>query len=238
VPVTIGGTLLTPARRRVLVPALALVLLVAVLSGYVVSRAVGREPTRCDRFAAASAERLRQDSGDSEAGPRIVVIGDSYSVGLGLAQPRDAWPSRLPGRVHVAGFSGSGFSAQASPCGPVSYADRAPAAVRGGADVVVVEGGLNDWDATDREIARGFYRLMQRLDGYRVLVVGPAGAPARIGSVPRVNRVLTRLSRTHDATFVRMSGLDVPYLPDDLHLTPRGHELFGDRVAAAVGKLV
>ena len=201
------------------------------LSGYVVSRAVGREPTRCDRFAAAAAERLGQDSG---AGPRVVVIGDSYSVGLGLARPREAWPARLPGQVHVSGFSGSGFSADASPCGRVSYADRAVAAVRGGADLVIVEGGLNDWDATDQEIARGFYRLVRALDGHRVLVVGPAAAPARADAVPRVNRALKRLSHSHGATFVRMSGLDLSYLPDGLHLTARGHELFGDRVAAAV----
>ncbi|MGA8258075.1 MAG: SGNH/GDSL hydrolase family protein [Nocardioides sp.] len=240
---TIGGTQRTPARRRVLLLVLAGSLLVTLLSGYVVSRAVGREPSLCNGFAMASAERANQDSSQdsgerSAQGDRIVVIGDSYSVGLGLQRPRDAWPSRLPGRVHVDGFSGSGFNRDASPCGRVSFADRAAAAARGGADVVVVAGGLNDWDSTDREIAHGFYRLMRVLDGQQVLVVGPAAAPSRTASVPRINRALNRLSRVHGATFVRMSNLDLDYLPDGLHLTPDGHIAFGDRVAAAVDRLL
>ena len=56
------------------------------------------------------------------SGERVVVVGDSWSAGLGLDDPVQSWPSRLPGRIHVAGFSGTGFSAHASPCGRVSFA--------------------------------------------------------------------------------------------------------------------
>ena len=185
----------------------------------------------CSRFAKASAERAATDTG---SGSRVVVIGDSYSVGLGLDRPARSWPSRLEGEVHVAGYSGSGFSPGASGCGEVSFADRAATAVAGGADLVVVEGGLNDFDQPAAEIASGFQRLMQVLDGHRVVVVGPVTAPARVRAVPRVDRLLARLTRASGATYVRTTGLDLDYLDDRLHLTEAGHRELGDHVATRV----
>ncbi|CAN5419170.1 hypothetical protein BH11ACT8_BH11ACT8_14250 [soil metagenome] len=207
--------------------------LVVALSGYAVTRAVGRDagPNRCDRLAADSAQRLTQDTG---TGRRIVVIGDSYSVGAGLEHPLYSWPSRLPGRVHVAGFSGSGFSADASPCGRVSYADRAPAAVRGGADLVVVEGGLNDYDRSDAAIRAGFERLVRALDGLPVLVVGPAPAPSRVDAVPRVDALLADLSAEHGVDYLSMADLELTYLGDRLHPDAAGQSVFGDTVAAGL----
>jgi acyl-CoA thioesterase-1 len=161
------------------------------------------------------------------------VIGDSYAVGLGLDRPAQAWPARLPGRVHVDGFSGSGFSARSSGCGPVSFADRAAAAV-GGADLVVVEGGLNDVDRSDAEIRTGFERLMLAVGERPVAVVGPPSAPARAGAVPRVDRLLADLAADHGAAYVPMSDVDLSYLDDRLHLTQAGHDAFGQRVADAV----
>src|SRR4051794_35680315 len=84
---------------------------------------------RCQRFAADSRERAATVTG---TGQRVVVIGDSWSAGLGLDRSAVSWPSRLGGAVHVAGFSGSGFSAHASSCDRVSFADRAPRALRPG----------------------------------------------------------------------------------------------------------
>jgi acyl-CoA thioesterase-1 len=165
------------------------------------------------------------------------VIGDSWSAGLGLDRIAGSWPSRLTGDVQVAGFSGSGFSAGAGACRQVAFADRAPAAVRGGADLVVVEGGLNDFRQPDADIRAGFVRLMRSLDGYRVVVVGPAAAPARADAVPRVDDLLASLSEQYDVAYVRTSGLALPYLDDRLHLTPAGHEQFGDFVAQQIQDL-
>src|SRR5699024_3990527 len=137
-----------------------------------------------ERYARAAAARAAHDTG---AGPRVVVIGDSYSVGLGLDDPRASWPSRLPGRGHVAGFSGSGFSLRASGCGPVSFAERAAAAGAGDAALVVVEGGLNDVDRTDAEIREGFRLLVRAVGETPLLVVGPPPAPARAAEVARVD---------------------------------------------------
>ena len=116
-----------PARPR-----LPLVLLVTglllVLAVVGVERATGTKPARCDQYAADSLARAEAVTG---SGADVLVVGDSWTAGLGLDDPTRSWTVRLPGRVHTAGFSGSGFSAGASGCGPqVSFAARARAALR------------------------------------------------------------------------------------------------------------
>ena len=192
---------------------------------------------RCERFAAAEAARARQDSGDGTL--RTVVIGDSWSAGWGLSAPGASWPSRLPGRVHVDGFPGSGFSPYASPCGAVGFADRVDRALRDGADLVVVQGGLNDVDQRPADVEHGYRDLMGRLAAYtsgdlgaHVVVVGPADAPARASGVWWVDDLLARLSEEYAVTYLSGRGLDLAYLPDRLHLTAAGHADFGDAVAA------
>lgn len=209
-------------------------LVVGLLTGYLSDRAGGTAPSRCERFAAASVERAREVTG---TGRRVVVIGDSWSVGLGLADPAASWPARLPGSVHVAGFSGSGFSAHASECGPVSFAARAPAALADGADLVVVEGGLNDYDQPDAAVTSGFVRLAREVGARRLVVVGPADAPSRAAEVPRVDALLAGLCRRYAVPYVRTTGLALRYLDDDLHLTPASHLVFGDAVAAGIASV-
>lgn len=215
--------------------AAVLVTLVAgLLTGYLADRAGGAGPSRCERFAAASVDRAREVTG---TGRRVVVIGDSWSVGLGLADPAASWPARLPGSVHVAGFSGSGFSEHASECGPVSFADRARAALADGADLVVVEGGLNDYDQPDAAITSGFVRLVREVGARRLVVVGPADAPSRAAAVPRVDALLAALCKEYAVPYVRTAGLGLGYLDDDLHLTAASHVVFGDAVAAGIASV-
>ena len=189
---------------------------------------------RCERAVLKAAERRALDTG---AGPAVVVIGDSYSVGAG-GDPLRSWPVHLPGRVHVDGFSGSGFSDDASPCGAVSYADRAARAVADhpGA-LVVVEGGLNDHARSDAAIAQGFARLVRELEGHPVLVVGPPPAPDRADEVPRVDAVLRRLATGSGAAYLSMADVELDYLADDLHPSRRGHQQFG-RLVATVARLM
>ena len=209
-------------------------LLCALTATGVIAARANANLSKCERFAAASVERASMVVGSGE---RVVVVGDSWSAGLGLDDPGQSWPSRLPGRIHVAGFSGTGFSEHASPCGQVSFADRAPAALKGGADLVIVEGGLNDYDHSRREIKAGFARVMQAAAPYRTVVVGPATAPARAARVPRVDRLLAHLSQKYGVPYVSTVDLKLPYLDDRLHLTPAGHREFGDAVAERIALL-
>lgn len=215
-------------RRPWLVATVVIAMAAVALTVALGVRAQSADVDRCDRFAADSRGRAAVVTGSGE---RVVVIGDSWSAGLGLDRPGTSWPSRLAGEVHVAGFSGSGFSEHASTCTHVAFADRAGRALRGGADLVVVEGGLNDFDQSDAEIRAGFARLVRALRGHRVVVVGPASAPSRAADVPRVDRLLASLAERHDVPYVATSGLDLAYLDDGLHLTPAGHAAFGEYVA-------
>lgn len=218
-------------RRHPLVISAAVALtavLVATLLGTVMSaRARGAGTALCERHQSEAAARAEIRTG---SGREITVIGDSWTVGLGLNDLGASWPSMLPGQVRVAGFSGSGFAADSSTCGDHGFATRAGAARD--ADLVVVAGGLNDFDQPDAEIRRGFADVLAGLRGRRVVVVGPASAPARGQSVRRVDATLARLSADYAVSYVDTSGWLLDYLPDRLHLTEAGHADFGRRVSA------
>jgi acyl-CoA thioesterase-1 len=193
--------------------------------------ATGADAARCARLSVQSQARERIVTGH---GPRVVVIGDSYSVGLGLREPERSWPSRLAGRVHVFGFSGSGFSPGSSECPDVSYDVREPHALSAGASLVVIEGGLNDTDQPVADVRAGFRRLMDELHGEHVVVVGPPPAPARAAGARRVDALMRSESARAGVQYVSMIDRIFPYLDDNLHLTPAGHRAFGTIVADAI----
>lgn len=216
--------------RRVVGASAVAVLLAALMAFYVAERA-GAGPARCQQHRVDSRERAAIVSGEGE---RVLVIGDSWSVGLGQDDLGRSWATRLAGEVHVAGFSGSGFSARASGCGRVSFHDRAPTALDVRPALVVLEGGLNDYDQPAVAIERGFRDLMADLAGQRVVVVGPADAPLRAGAVPRVDELLAALSKQYGVPYVQTTDLDLAYLDDRLHLTEAGHDEFGEAVAERI----
>ncbi|MCR1786456.1 SGNH/GDSL hydrolase family protein [Nocardioides carbamazepini] len=218
-------------RHRLLLGLLALVLTVAV-STTLLARAGARADPCVAKDERAQARRALVTG----AGPPVLVIGDSYSVGAGV-RPEQSWPVRLPGRVRVDGFSGSGFSVGASACGDVSYATRARTAA--GAGLLVVEGGLNDADQPAADLEAGFSRLMRVLAGRPVLVVGPPPAPRlRYDDVAAVDATLARLAAAHGAGYLSMLDVDLTYQRDRLHPDAAGHRVFGDRVAARVASLL
>ncbi|PUA79802.1 SGNH/GDSL hydrolase family protein [Nocardioides currus] len=220
--------MLARASRRFPLPVVLVLtaLLATLLVTTLAARARGSEAALCERHARDAAARAQAVTGTGEP---ITVIGDSWTVGLGLADLRSSWPSRLPGRVTVAGFSGSGFSRHASPCGDRRFATRTGAAR--GADLVVVAGGLNDYDQPAVDIQAGFRSLMSSLRGRTVVVVGPASAPSRAGFVPRVDATLATLCKAYGVPFIDTTGWDdLSYLPDRLHLTDAGHAAFGQHV--------
>lgn len=220
---------------RLVVVGFALLLLGGFISFQVADRA-GAELVRCQQHRVDARER-----GATHSGERVstLVIGDSWSVGLGLDDLSRSWPSQLgtSGEVRVAGFSGSGFSARASGCGRVSFADRAPTVVSGRPDLVVVEGGLNDHDQPASATERGFRDLMRALAGQHVVVVGPASAPARARAVPRVDALLARLCVEYAVPYIATSDLELDYLDDRLHLSEDGHEEFGEVLAERIAEV-
>ena len=220
--------------RRLTGASVVVLLLAALMAFYVADRA-GAGATRCQQHRIDSRDRAGIVTGDGE---RVLVIGDSWSVGLGQDDLAGSWAARLPGEVHVAGFSGSGFSAHASHVRPrLLPRPRPPPRSRRRPSLVVVEGGLNDYDQPAAAIDRGFRDLMADLAGQRVVVVGPADAPSRSRAVPRVDALLARLAAEYGVPYVRTSDLDLAYLEDRLHPTADGHREFGDAVADRIAAL-
>jgi acyl-CoA thioesterase-1 len=214
-------------RGRIVAAAVVAVLVAAVIA-VLTTRAGAHNVCAGNRTAAQERGALVTGTG-----PEVLVIGDSYSVGLGV-KPAESWPTYLPGRVRVDGFSGSGFSYAASGCPGVDYATRAQSSVLKSTKYVVVEGGLNDYDQPMSEIQSGFRRLMQVLGDRHVLVVGPANAPSRAEEVPGIDEELARLSKEYGAAYLSMLDVDISYQDDELHPDVEGHRLFGERVATAV----
>jgi acyl-CoA thioesterase-1 len=194
----------------------------------------GDDGERCARFALQSQARERVVTG---SGREVAVLGDSYSVGLGLRAPERSWAVALPGRVRVHGFSGSGFAAGSSPCRGASFAERV-GQLPDTARTVVVQGGVNDVDRPATEIVAGVQAVLRRLEDRTVLVVGPAPAPRRAARVTRVDAILARECRRAGVAYLSMLDRDLTYLGDRLHLTPTGHATFGEAVAAGVARLV
>jgi acyl-CoA thioesterase-1 len=220
-------------RRRLLLGLLAIVL-ATVASTTMLARA-GARPDPCATKGALARERGALVSG---AGAQVLVIGDSYSVGAGV-RPDQSWPVRLPGRVRVDGFSGSGFSLGASPCGDVSYATRAGRDRLAGVDLVVVEGGLNDVDQPLADLDAGYDRLMRALGERPVLVVGPPAVPLLpYDDVAAVDARLSELAASHGAPYLSMLDTTLTFQPDRLHPDAAGHRLFGERVAGRVRQLL
>ncbi|MBM0124163.1 SGNH/GDSL hydrolase family protein [Pimelobacter simplex] len=224
-------------RHRLLLALLALVL-ATVASTTLLARA-GARPDPCATKGEQAQERGALVSG---TGARVLVIGDSYSVGAGV-RPEQSWPVRLPGRVEVDGFSGSGFTIGASPCGDVSYATRATRAATldrlAGVDLVVVEGGLNDADQPPADLAAGYDRLMRALGDHPVLVVGPPAVPLLpYDDVAAVDARLAGLAASHGTPYLSMLDAELSFLPDLLHPDAEGHRVFGDRVAERVRALL
>src|SRR5688500_3028625 len=76
--------------RGVLGPAVGLLVL-TVLAGFHLAGRAGADETRCGAHRGQSTGRAAAVTG---TGARKVVIGDSWSVGLGLDELAGSWPSR------------------------------------------------------------------------------------------------------------------------------------------------
>lgn len=190
-----------------------------------------QETGTCRRLDAVQGARLVDVIG---SGPAVFVVGDSYAEGLDLDDPDRSWPAELASsanvQVHVDGASGSGFTT-GTPCGRADYVARAasidPAAP------LVLQGGLNDVDASPEEVRAAACAIVT--GRANVAVVGPPMAPAREpDAVRRIDAALHRATAECGGRYVSTLGWDLPYNDRGLHLTPDGHREFGRLVAVAL----
>ena len=231
--------------RATVVSALAGAVLAAVLAGCSsgeVESLPGQAPSKdgaltqdmCSRFAAESVSRAAVVTG---AGQQVVVIGDSWAAGYGLDDPSKSWPAYLDGEVRVSGFAGTGYARSSMErCGPISFGERAADAIRPGADLVVLEGGINDAHRELSEAEEGFRQTLDALKGHDVVVLSAPRVSTRAAAIKGVNKMLKRVSKEYGVTYINVFDLDLPYQADHTHLTPEGHVEFGKIVARRIAE--
>lgn len=168
---------------------------------------------------------------------RVTVLGDSYSAGDGLVTAGGTRDERWVNvyaetagatvtldAVGMTGFVNGGF------CGGQEYTSRA-ATLAAPADMVIVQGGVNDWQASPADVRDAAADLLDAVpDGTPVVVVGPATTPER-GALPDIDAALEDAAVEHGACYVSALDWDLPMLPDGLHMTAAGHAEYAAHIA-------
>lgn len=173
----------------------------------------------------------------------VAVIGDSYSQGEHLPNPRqDSWPTWLGHdtgwSVRVDGSGGSGFT-NGGPCGYHQFDRRAEAATSTGASIVIFQGGLNDLGASPASESLAASAALDATEKVpNVVVIGPMRAPrADPAAVDRTDKALSDSVNSRRRVYISTLRWELPTLPDGLHLTPEGHRLYASRVATMLRSL-
>ncbi len=176
--------------------------------------------------------RMRSDA------PTAVILGDSYSSGDLLEKRTDGWAYVLGEAegwdIRVAGVGYTGY-VNPGPCGSHVFASRISRATMDEPAMLIVQGGLNDWQAKPQDVEAAAGRLLKSVkDLPTVVVVGPPNAPARAEPMPEIDAALARAASAAGRQYISTIGWDLEFLPDGLHLTKAGHAKFASLVAAAL----
>lgn len=190
----------------------------------------------------------------------VAVVGDSYMAGFGVTSADEGMAVLMADRLDMdlANFAvgGTGY-VNGGQSGTQSYAVQANSAVAADANLYLVEGALNDWQAIYQahtsdldalsEAARSLYkRLVDATGAGNVIVVGPIWpydeSDAGIGEV---NDVLKREAAAAGLDYIDPleEGWITPdnnnqYIgPDLAHPSTLGHIYLARKLAAAVRSL-
>lgn len=174
----------------------------------------------------------------SDGTHHIAVIGDSYSAGDVLADRKDAWTHDLGAltgaSVTVAGVGMTGYT-NGGYCDGQEFRQRVGKLTALKPDTLIVQGGVNDWEADAESVTVAAREILHMADGVpNVVLVGPTKAPSR-ENLEAIDAALAKAVEGSGRTYVSALGWDdLEFLPDRLHLTPAGHDTFAKHVAAAL----
>lgn len=180
---------------------------------------------------------------------RIVCIGDSITVGQHLIEGEKPWPFLLHGAEIIAHGVNGDTTRLALERFPCDVQQLEP-------DKVIIQFGHNDcnrWD-TDRglpRVARDAYqanlremvRRCRQFDATPLLctITPPDGSERYNQDVDRYNEALLVAAEVCDAelvdvrsAFLRVADRSTLLLPDGLHLSPEGHQLYAATVQDAL----
>lgn len=195
------------------------------------------------RGADAAAFSTRPAVTIADDAPTVTFIGDSWSVGRGATDlygyaPRTA--DQLGWHADVLGVGGSGYSVP----GPHDnvFAERIGAAVATRAEIIVVQGSLNERHSTPEALARAatatLADLRARADpGTRILVIGACENPGTPDTTMHwINEEIGAAAEKAGLPFVDPAAEgwldpdDAPLWADTIHPSDLGHEVFARRL--------
>jgi acyl-CoA thioesterase I len=211
------------------------------------SRADDRDESKAATRPAPAATSARPaTSPASPSRPRIVVLGDSLTAGLGVAA-RDAYPALLQQRIDASGLDFEVVNAGVSGDTSAGGLERLDWALQGDVRILVVALGGNDAlralpaDELKRNLAQIIERAQAR--GIEVVLAGME-APPNFGRdyIVSFHNVYPALAKQYRVAFVPfllqgVAGNDALNQRDGIHPTAQGARILADTVWAALKPL-
>jgi acyl-CoA thioesterase-1 len=208
------------------------------------------EPKSAPRPAAgaAAATATSGSSGTTRAlnRPRIVVLGDSLTAGLGLAA-RDAYPALLQQRVDASGLNFDVINAGVSGDTSAGGLERLDWALQGDVRILVVALGGNDAlrALPPDELRRNLAQIIERAQARGIAVVlSGMEAPPNFGRdyIVSFHNVYPALAKQYRVAFVPfllqgVAGNDALNQRDGIHPTAAGARILADTVWAVLKPL-
>ena len=175
----------------------------------------------------------------------VTFLGDSWTEGVGATAARGyavLAGEQLGWEYDLLGVSGSGYSLRGKDGVRGSFGERVDETVATGADVIVVQGSLNEHRSTLEALAPAARETLGRLraatdPAVRIVVLGAAynpGVPA--GTIDAINAVIRVAAAQAGVEFVDVAAenwsdpADPGIWFDPIHPNDAGHQRIADRL--------
>lgn len=176
--------------------------------------------------------------------PKVVVLGDSLTTGLGLA-PSEAFPALLQRRIDAAGLKYAVVNAGVSGDTSAGGLRRLDWSLQDDARVLIVALGANDGlrGLPVDEMKRNLAGIIERAQARRIpVILAGMEAPPNFGNdyAAAFRTAYRDLSSAYKVTFVPflldgVAGDALLNQPDGIHPNARGAEIVAGLVWAALG---
>ena len=211
---------------------------VAVVVAIAVSDACGSEPPR-DEASARQVTAVPKKPGPVDSRPKIVFLGDSLTIGLGLPHS-EAYPSLLQERLNKEGFDYAVVNAGVSGDTSAGGLSRLDWALQGDVRILVVALGGNDAlrGLPPTALKQNLATIIERAQAHDISVIlAGMDAPPNWGRayIVSFHKVYPELAEQYHVPLVPfllqgVAGIDELNQPDGIHPTAAGARIVADNV--------
>jgi acyl-CoA thioesterase I len=182
-----------------------------------------------------------------DARPRVVLLGDSITAGLGLS-PEESYPTLLQQRIDREGLKFQVVNAGLSGDTSAGGLSRLPLALEGDVKVLVVALGGNDAlrALPPTELTKNLSKIIERAQARKIRVVlAGMEAPPNFGQdyIVSFHQVYPDLARKYRIPLVpfllqNVAGIESLNQRDGIHPTAEGARLVADNIWAVLGPVL